>query len=408
MARLHRRSFLRLAGAAGAGSVLGVSAPAVVRAATAVKMTLPWLPLGTFSYAFVAKKMGFWEKRGLDVTIDRGFGSGKVCVPVDQGQYDFGILDLAVMMNCAGRGLDLVAVAGIWPRSPVGIFSLKEYGINKPKDLEGQTVAFDVGSGDFQLWPAFVKATGIDDSKVNKVTMDAAALIKVLVEKQVKAEGNFFGSIAPSLWAQGLEINSILYEDYGIKMLSNVVACKRGTIEKRPELCQGFVEGLMDGLKYVYLNPEKSVQLHLESVKEFQGGSIANQKVIEYGQAVSTALGTVPAFKKDGLGYMEPALVEQTARTVETYMGVKNLPKTDTMFTNKFVGSAKTQRRGMEGSRRTVRQVFAERRLAAVRGSRILLLTAVARDYERPAHGPAVGDPRLPARPRLPMTTGAG
>jgi NitT/TauT family transport system substrate-binding protein len=341
MARLHRRSLLRLAGVAGAGSVFGVSAPAIMHAATPVKMTLPWLPLGTFSYAFVAKKMGFWEKRGLDVTIDRGFGSGKVCVPVDQGQYDFGILDLAVMMNCAGRGLDLVAVAGIWPRSPVGIFSLKEYGINKPKDLEGQTVAFDVGSGDFQLWPAFVKATGIDDSKVNKVTMDAAALIKVLVEKQVKAEGNFFGSIAPSLWAQGLEINSILYEDYGIKMLSNVVACKRSTIEKRPELCQGFVEGLMDGLKYVYLNPEKSVQLHLESVKEFQGGSIANQKVIEYGQAVSTALGTVPAFKKDGLGYMEPALVEQTARTVETYMGVKNLPKTDTMFTNKFVGSAR-------------------------------------------------------------------
>ena len=49
-------------------------------------------------------------------------------------------------------------VAGVWPRSPVGIFSLKEYGITKPQDLEGQTVGFDVGSGDFQLWPAFVKA----------------------------------------------------------------------------------------------------------------------------------------------------------------------------------------------------------------------------------------------------------
>jgi NitT/TauT family transport system substrate-binding protein len=341
MARLHRRSFLTLAGAVGTGSAIGLCAPAIVRAATQVKLTLPWLPLGTFSYAFVAKKMGFWDKRGLDVAIDRGFGSGKVCVPVDQGQYDFGILDLAVMMNCVGRGLDLVAVAAIWPRSPVGIFSLKEYGINKPKDLEGQTVAFDVGSGDFQLWPAFVKATGIDDGKVTKVTMDAAALIKVLVEKQVKAEGNFFGSIAPSLWAQGMEINSILYEDYGVKMLSNVVACKRGTIEKRAELCQSFVEGLMDGLKYVYLNPEKAVQLHLESVKEFQGGSVANQKVIEYGQAVSTALGMVPAFKDKGLGYMEPALVEQTARTVETYMGIKNLPKVDTMFTNKFVGAAK-------------------------------------------------------------------
>ena len=172
--RLHRRSFLRLvstAGTAAASAGLGLAGPAIVRAATPVKMTLPWLPLGTFSYAFVAKKMGFWDKRGLDVTIDRGFGSGRVCVPVDQGHYDFGILDLAVMMNCAARGLDLVAVAGIWPRSPVGIFSLKEYGITKPQDLEGQTVAFDVGSGDFQLWPAFIKATGIDDKKVNKVTM---------------------------------------------------------------------------------------------------------------------------------------------------------------------------------------------------------------------------------------------
>src|SRR6202048_1830053 len=148
MARLHRRSFLMLAGATGAGSALGVSAPAIVHAATPVKMTLPWLPLGTFSYAFVAKKMGFWEKRGLDVTIDRGFGSGKVCVPVDQGQYDFGILDLAGMMNCAARGLDLVAAAGGLPGSPVGIFSLKEYGLTKPQDLGGQTVAFGAGRGE--------------------------------------------------------------------------------------------------------------------------------------------------------------------------------------------------------------------------------------------------------------------
>ena len=341
MSRLHRRSFLTLAGAAGASGALGIAAPSIARAATQIKLTLPWLPLGTFSYSFVAQKMGFWEKRGLDVTIDRGFGSGKVCVPVDQGQYDFGIIDLAVMMNCAGRGLDLVAVSGIWPISPIGIFSLKEYNITKPKDLEGNTVAFDVGSGDFQLWPAFVKATGIDDKKVTKVTMDAAALIKALAEKQVKAEGNFFGSIAPSLWAQGMEINSILYQDYGIKMMSIVVACKQATIDKRPEICKAFVEGFNEGLKYVYLNPEKSVELHLKSVKEFKGGSITNKKVIEYGQAVSTALGMVPAFKQKGLGYMEPALVEQTAESVTNYMGVKSMPKADKLYTNKFVGTEK-------------------------------------------------------------------
>jgi NitT/TauT family transport system substrate-binding protein len=338
---LDRRSFLSTAGLMTAGSALSIACPSIGRASTPIKLTLPWLPLGTFSYTFVAKKLGFWEKRGLDVTIDSGFGSGKVCVPVDQGQYDFGILDLPVMMNCAGRGLDLVAVAGLWPRSPVGIFSLKESNITKPKDLEGQTVAFDVGSGDFQLWPAFIKATGIDDTKVNKVMMEAASLMKVLIEKQVKAEGNFFGSIAPSLWSQGLEINSILYEDYGIKMLSNVVACKRSTIEKRPEICEAFVQGMMEGLRYVYLNPEESLKIHMDTVKEFQSANAANRKVIELGQAVSTALGMVPAFKENGLGYMAPDLVAQTAKSVVDYMGVKNMPAVDTMFTNKFVGSVK-------------------------------------------------------------------
>ena len=72
---VHRRSFLKLAGIAGTGSAFGICAPAIVRAATPIKLTLPWLPLGTYSFTFAAKKLGYWEKRGLDVTIDRGFGS---------------------------------------------------------------------------------------------------------------------------------------------------------------------------------------------------------------------------------------------------------------------------------------------------------------------------------------------
>ncbi|HUI16511.1 MAG TPA: ABC transporter substrate-binding protein [Alphaproteobacteria bacterium] len=337
---MRRRRFLKGAAAlAGAGAVLPLARAA--RAATPVKMTLPWLPLGTFSFTFVAKKLGFWEKRGLDVTIDRGFGSGKVCVPVDQGQYDFGLLDMGVMMNCASKGLDLVAIAGLWPRSPIGIFSLKEFNITKPKDLEGQEVGFDAGSGDFQLWPAFVKATGIDDAKVKKVMLDGPALTQALVERKVKAEGNFLGSIAPSLWAQGMELNSIFYEHYGIKTFSNAFACKRGTIEKKPELCQAFVDGAMEGLKYVYLNPEKSVELHIESVKEFQGGSAANVEVVKYGQAVSTALGLVPSVKEYGLGYIDPALVDATRQTVETYMGAKGTPPANSLFSDKFAGKIK-------------------------------------------------------------------
>ena len=336
-----RRSALKLASALGTSAAFSFDAGAAAPATTPVKFTLPWLPMGTFSYTFVAKKMGFWEKRGLDVTIDRGFGSGKVCVPVDQGQYDFGILDLGVMMNCAGRGLNLTAIAGIWPRSPVGIFSLKEKDLNNPKQLEGKRVAFDAASADFQLWPAFVKANGIDDQKVDKVMMDGDSIIKALVDKRIDAAGNFYGDIAPALWSLGLDFNALLYADFGVKLYSNVLACKNSTIEKRPELCKAFVAGLMEGVQYVYLNPERSVDIHLESVKELQGGTVSNKKVVEFGQAVSTGLGMVPSFEDKGLGYMDPALIAGTADTVTKYMGVRAMPELSQLFNNSFVGSVK-------------------------------------------------------------------
>jgi NitT/TauT family transport system substrate-binding protein len=339
--RLHRRSFLTLAGTAGVGTALGISAPLIAGAATPIKLTLPWLPLGTYSFTFVAKKLGFWERRGLDVTIDRGFGSTKVCVPLDQGQYDFGILDMAVMVGCAGRGLDLVAIAEIWPRSPIGIFSLKELNITKPKDLEGQSIGFDVGGGEFQLWPAFVKATGIDASKVNIISMDAAGLMRAAADKQIKVVGNFFGSIAPTFWSKNIEINAMFYDDYGVKMLSNCIACKRSTIENKPELCQAFVEGAMEGLKYAYLNPDKAIDIHVEMLKEFQGGSPATREVLLYGQEVGTSLGFVPSFHEHSLGYIDPQLAEVTRQSVETYMNIKGIPLAKDLYTNRFVGSVK-------------------------------------------------------------------
>src|SRR6266478_2533486 len=157
---MTRRGFL--AGTAATAAAVTASIPAArAQSPTKLKFTLPWIPHGGYTHVFVAKKLGFWEKRGLEVAI--------------------GMLS---------------------PRSPLGIFSLPKKGIRAPKDLEGKTLAFATGSGDFQLWPAFVKATGIDDSKVQKVFMGPEALIKSLIEEQVDGEGNFYGSIAPSVWAQ--------------------------------------------------------------------------------------------------------------------------------------------------------------------------------------------------------------
>ena len=337
--RMTRRSFLT--GSAAAAATLAVAHPAVrAQTPTKVKFTLPWIPHGGYTHVFVAKKLGYWEKRGLDVTIDRGFGSGEVCKTLGLGQYEFGSLDLGVMINCVSKGLDLVATGVLSPRSPVGIFALTKKGIRAPKDLEGKRVAFATGSGDFQLWPAFVKATGIDDAKVQKVFMGPEALIKSLIEEQIDAEGNFYGSIAPSVWAQGLDLTPILYEDYGVKMYSLVFATRSKIVKEQPDLCSRFMDGVMEGLAYTYLNPNESIDIHLQMVKEFQG-SPTNREVVKHGQGVMTAMGLAPEVEKNGLGFMDPEMVKRTRETVITYMGAKDVPAAEQLYTNAFAGKTR-------------------------------------------------------------------
>jgi NitT/TauT family transport system substrate-binding protein len=303
----------------------------------------------------VAKKLGSWEKRGLDVSIDRGFGSGEVCKTLGLGQYEFGSLDLGVMINCVGKGLDLVATGGLSPRSPVGIFSLAKKGIRVPKDLEGKKVAFATGSGDYQLWPAFVKATGLDDAKVQKVFMGPEALIKSLIEEQVDAEGNFYGSIAPSVWAQGLDLNLMLYEDYGVRMFSLVFATRSKIVKEQPDLCGRFMDGVMEGLAYTYLHPNESVDIHLQMVREFQGSS-TNRDVVKHGQGVMTAMGLVPDVEKNGLGFMDPEVVKRTREAVIAYMGAKDVPAAEQLYTNAFAGRIKLTPAQWSGVREAVKR----------------------------------------------------
>ena len=329
-----------LTGAAATLAAVPLVPAARAQGLTKIKFTLPWIPHGGFTHYFVAKKQGLWEKRGLDVTIDRGFGSGEVCKTLGLGQYEFGEIDFGVMTNCTSKALDLVGLGLIQPKATMGIFALAKKGIRTPKDLEGRKVGFATGSGDFQLWPAFVKLTGIDDSKVQKVFMGPPALIKALIDEQIDAEGNFYGSLAPSVWAQGLDLTTMLYADHGVQIYGLSLATRPKVAREQPELCAKFVEVAMEAMAWTYFNAEQAIDIHLEMVREFQG-SPTNRDVVKHGQGVRTAMALVPEFEKQGLGAFDPAMVQRTRETVMTYMDAKDLPPADRLFTNAFAGKTK-------------------------------------------------------------------
>jgi ABC-type nitrate/sulfonate/bicarbonate transport system substrate-binding protein len=173
--RNTRRRFLASATAFGAAAI---ASPAILRTANAkdltkVKMILAWLPEGSYAYAYVAKKKGYWEKRGLDVDIARGYGSLASAQSVSNGQFDFGMSNPASIVLLAAKQVDLSMIGLMDYNAFMAVGLRKNSPIKAPKDLEGKTVGQTLSSSDAAFFPLFCDKAGVDISKVHRQNMDA-------------------------------------------------------------------------------------------------------------------------------------------------------------------------------------------------------------------------------------------
>src|ERR1700686_5800567 len=93
-----------------AGLALALLAPAVpAGAGEAVNLILNWTPTADHSPFYYAKAQGWYEKAGIDLTIEVGKGSGASALKVGSGGSDFGIADLGTMLVARSKGADVGA-----------------------------------------------------------------------------------------------------------------------------------------------------------------------------------------------------------------------------------------------------------------------------------------------------------
>ena len=84
---------------------LALVAPAVpANAGEAVNLILNWTPTADHSPFYYAKAQGWYEKAGIDLTIEVGKGSGVSSLKVGSGGSPFGIADLATMLVAQEQG----------------------------------------------------------------------------------------------------------------------------------------------------------------------------------------------------------------------------------------------------------------------------------------------------------------
>ncbi|MGH6743196.1 MAG: ABC transporter substrate-binding protein, partial [Bradyrhizobium sp.] len=123
----------------------GLATPALLRVTNAqglqkLKFTLPWLPEGSYAYAFVAKAGWHWRSRGFDVDISRGHGALAAAQSIAQGQYDLGLATAPGLVLLSNKGVDLRSLAIVDYEPTMGVCVLADSPIKSPKDLEGKRV----------------------------------------------------------------------------------------------------------------------------------------------------------------------------------------------------------------------------------------------------------------------------
>jgi NitT/TauT family transport system substrate-binding protein len=224
-----------------------------------VTLRLDWVPTWYHSVFYIALNRGYYSDAGLNLSIGQGKGSAATAQVVGSGAETFGLMDMSTMMLAISNGAPLMAVGALIQRSPEAIISLAPTGIKAPKDVEGKRWGYTAGSSGETLFTLFAAKTGVDDSKLSRITVDAGAKLTFLLTDKVDFITDWAVSVNPLIAAQGKTPANLVYADYGVLFVASTLATTRSMIASRPEVVKGFLAATIKGVEEAMKNPGAAI-----------------------------------------------------------------------------------------------------------------------------------------------------
>ena len=288
----------------------------------------------------MGKEKGFFKDVGIDITIDRGFGSGRVPTDIAAGTYDMGQGDIGPIIRFMAQNpeSDLIAVA-IWgDKSLMGVTVRADSAIKTPKDFEGKTLAAPETDGGRQLFPAFAKANGIDMSKVTWMTVTSDLREPMLVQKRADGITGAVTSTSMSLKNIGMDVPQqriMMYRDFNVELYGYCFLTTRKFLAANPVLVRNSLKALFKSLIYANNNRNESIAV-LKKIEPLTDVAIETER-----QAISYERMVLSDYvSKNGLSAVDPARLTRVIRTIED---AYNLPPKLTpanVYTDAFLPSA--------------------------------------------------------------------
>jgi NitT/TauT family transport system substrate-binding protein len=311
------------------------SAPGAAPAGETITFALDWIIFGRHSGFFAALDKGFYAQEGLNVSIVRGFGGADAIKRAASGQAQFVFGDVPYLFVArANEDLMVKTIASVYNRTPHILWFFADRGINSPKDLEGRTLSAPAGDAIRSMFPAFAKAAGIDNSKVNWQTIDPTAKYPLMMSGQAEVSTEFLTAL-PVLERQAAEVGRTLqimrFSDYGADLYGNSLMTTDTYIAEKPDVVRRFVAATLRGLEWAFQNPDEAAAI-LKKYNPEVDPAIARQEVTILQELVVTE-----ETRAHGLGYFSPERMRRNRDLVAAAYTLNRPIEPEEVYTLEFL-----------------------------------------------------------------------
>ena len=323
----------RLTLAVAAMLVLATAGAPLAQPTQKLVFALNWFAVGDHAAYWVALDKGYYKSRGLDVELQNSKGSGDSIAKVDTGRADMGLADAVVVIPRVAQGAKIKIVGAVFDNTPLNVWTRKDTGITKPKDLEGKTLAAPPGDAQRQLFPAFAKLNGVDASKITWLTIEPAAKFVALAEKRADAVPDY--TTGQPFWEKAVGKDNLVrmpWHQYGFDTYSMSIIASEKMLAERPKVVRDFLAASYSGWRDVMADPKAALEIFKRRVPDI------DPTLIEPNLMLGLELMRTERYAKNGIGWMDRGKMCRTVEFINTYM--PDMPRKvgcDEVFTNDFL-----------------------------------------------------------------------
>jgi NitT/TauT family transport system substrate-binding protein len=290
-----------------------------------VRLILDFAMQGQQSPFILAAEGGYFARAGVDVEVDRGYGSGDAITKVVSGAYDMAFADIGAMIQFAGRQGQvrgegrLISVFQVYDIAPMVILSLKKAGIRKPADLAGKRIASPPASGSRVMFPLLAAANGVDVNAITWIDVTPQLRETMLVRGQADATTAFITDLAGlnRLGIRNDDVSVMRYSDFGVAAYGNCIVTTLQFAEKNPAAVKAVVAGFVAALRAAIADPAAAIAA--EKKRDSLQDDVVERARLNL--IIANSIVT-DATRRDGLGTVDPARLQGTIDMVAKTFGV--------------------------------------------------------------------------------------